>query len=142
MRQKAKNELDQHLATGRALDAARVILREHVDGKSGKPSTDEEELEVEAVSHLRDAIDYLEQGKFELAMHHAWRAQVAMAKRGRCAGVECLDEQSVQQCIEMCRVHDEQRAMAVADVERTQKERDQHQARAFRAEQKLRRYEP
>lgn len=124
-RKPIKEEIAEHVDRGEHLQAAKAALQEHYRRKNGVPQTPEEELDADALGNLRDALDYLEAGNYELAMHHAWRAQVRIAQRGRLAGVECLDEQGVWQCIEMCRGHDEQRRLAVAERDAAQAERDQ-----------------
>lgn len=124
-RKPIKEEIAEHVDRGEHLQAAKAALREHYRRKNGVPQTPEEELDADALGNLRDALDYLEQGNYELAMHHAWRAQVRIAQRGRLSGVECLDEQGVWQCIEMCRGHDEQRRKAETEKDQAFRERDE-----------------
>lgn len=133
-RKQARDELEAHLAQGDLVKGARALLKEHVRQHQGKPVTPEAELDYDAVGNLRDALDYLEAGNYELAMHHAWRAQVRIAQRGRVAGIECVDEQGVWQCIEMCRGAAETRDAAVREKDAAVAERDQAHGLRLHAE--------
>lgn len=133
-RKQAKDELDAHVAAGDLVKGARALLKEHVRQHQGKPIAPGAELDYDAVGNLRDALDYLEQGNYELAMHHAWRAQVRIAQRGRVAGIECVDEQGVWQCIEMCRGAAETRDAAIREKDQAVRERDEANGRRVQAE--------
>jgi hypothetical protein len=133
VRKQAQDELDAHVAAGDLPKAARALLKEHWRAANGKAIAPEAELDAEAVGNLRDALEYFEAGDYVLAAHHAWRFQCILAKRGRLAGIEHVDEQGVWQCIEMCQGAAEARELAIGDMKAAQRERDQHQAQAARA---------
>lgn len=133
-RKQAKDELYAHVESGDLVKGARVLLREHVRQANGNPVAPETELDYEATGHLRDALDYLEAGNYELAMHHCWRAQCVIAKRGRVDGIECVDEQGVWQCIEMCRGAAETRDAAIREKDQAVRERDEANGRRVQAE--------